>query len=327
MIDVQNLINNIKTITSKPLCTWGEFLTFLSTELQYFKQKGGITVNPPTVVLPDGVTTTTHISQSEMTQFVTNTLNVWLASINSAEPVDDLSSLLYPNIFELGYEYDTYGSKVSCHKSRGEGTEYNVTFYENVANMCGYGLGNGTIPTVHGSVAMNSKPLWYYTKNNDRYPTYEHGVYTMPGAMHPFVWYPIRASQENCRFDMMFLDEPLLSDFSNFNGIFENNYHQDCVLRNTNFSNFTDDRSKVVTELSIVWDALASGIPYAAYVNKKIALFSLHFRADEGSTPLYNSYIPMFQIERETPWYTQTMGTQYIGWEMGIEIPKAKIFI
>lgn len=35
----------------------------------------------PTVILPDGVTSTSLVSQSEMTQFVTNTLNTWLSNL------------------------------------------------------------------------------------------------------------------------------------------------------------------------------------------------------------------------------------------------------
>ena len=35
----------------------------------------------PEVNLPDGVTSTSLVSQSEMVQFVTNTLDTWLASL------------------------------------------------------------------------------------------------------------------------------------------------------------------------------------------------------------------------------------------------------
>ena len=131
MIDVQNLINNIKTITSKALCTWGEFITFLSTELQYFKQKGGIQVNPPEVVLPDGVTTTTLISQSEMTQFVTNTLNVWQAEINRSE-TPNLKNLFYPKMYNVSFANNPSGyQSLNLDNER----ELTVTWFQNYTNI------------------------------------------------------------------------------------------------------------------------------------------------------------------------------------------------
>lgn len=65
--------------------TWGE----LQQELidygipvlkKLYEPIGGLTVIPE-VNLPDGVTSTSLVSQSEMVQFVTNTLDTWLASL------------------------------------------------------------------------------------------------------------------------------------------------------------------------------------------------------------------------------------------------------
>lgn len=65
--------------------TWGE----LQQELidygipilkKLYEPIGGLTVIPE-VNLPDGVTSTSLVSQSEMVQFVTNTLDTWLAAL------------------------------------------------------------------------------------------------------------------------------------------------------------------------------------------------------------------------------------------------------
>lgn len=65
--------------------TWGELQQELEEKLipilyKLFNEIGGLKVIP-TITLPDGITSTSLVSQSEMTQYVTNTLNVWLASL------------------------------------------------------------------------------------------------------------------------------------------------------------------------------------------------------------------------------------------------------
>ena len=65
--------------------TWEDLREDLETKLipilyELFNEIGGLKVIP-TVTLPDGVTSTSLVSQSEMTQFVTNTLNVWMAAL------------------------------------------------------------------------------------------------------------------------------------------------------------------------------------------------------------------------------------------------------
>ena len=65
--------------------TWGELQDKLVTYgipllKKLYEPIGGLTVIPE-VNLPDGVTSTSLVSQSEMVQFVTNTLDTWLASL------------------------------------------------------------------------------------------------------------------------------------------------------------------------------------------------------------------------------------------------------
>lgn len=65
--------------------TWEELRSDLETKLvpilyELYSKIGGL-MQPPTIELPDGVTSTSLVSQSEMTQFVTNTLDVWLCDL------------------------------------------------------------------------------------------------------------------------------------------------------------------------------------------------------------------------------------------------------
>lgn len=69
------------TIISRPEpATWGELRETLQAGLENLRRRG-LDFTPPEVVLPDGVTSTSEVTQTEMTQFVTNTLNVWFYSI------------------------------------------------------------------------------------------------------------------------------------------------------------------------------------------------------------------------------------------------------
>lgn len=97
MIDLQALIRASKEaleelqngtyeiITRSTPATWEDLRSDLETKLvpilkKLYDQIGGL-MQQPTVILPDGVTSTSLVSQSEMTQFVTNTLNTWLSDL------------------------------------------------------------------------------------------------------------------------------------------------------------------------------------------------------------------------------------------------------
>ena len=72
-------------ITRSTPATWEDLQSDLEEKLvpilkKLYDQIGGL-MEQPTVILPDGVTSTSLVSQSEMTQFVTNTLNTWLADL------------------------------------------------------------------------------------------------------------------------------------------------------------------------------------------------------------------------------------------------------
>lgn len=97
MIDLQALIRASKDllkeledgtheiITRSTPATWEDLRSDLEEKLvpilkKLYDQIGGL-MEQPTVILPDGVTSTSLVSQSEMTQFVTNTLNAWLSDL------------------------------------------------------------------------------------------------------------------------------------------------------------------------------------------------------------------------------------------------------
>ena len=72
-------------ITRSTPATWEDLREDLEEKLvpilkRLYDQIGGL-MQQPEVILPDGVTSTSLVSQSEMTQFVTNTLNTWLADL------------------------------------------------------------------------------------------------------------------------------------------------------------------------------------------------------------------------------------------------------
>lgn len=72
-------------ITRSTPATWEDLRSDLEEKLvpilkKLYDQIGGL-MEQPTVILPDGVTSTSLVSQSEMTQFVTNTLNTWLSDL------------------------------------------------------------------------------------------------------------------------------------------------------------------------------------------------------------------------------------------------------
>ena len=98
MIDLQELIRESQQILSElqngtyqiitrasPI-TWEDLRSYLETNLvpilkRLYDKIGGL-MEQPHVVLPDGVTSTSLVTQSEMTQFVTDTLNTWFGNLN-----------------------------------------------------------------------------------------------------------------------------------------------------------------------------------------------------------------------------------------------------
>lgn len=121
MIDLQALIQASKDaleelqngtyeiITRSTPATWEDLREDLETKLvpileKLYIQIGGL-MQHPTVVLPDGVTSTSLVSQSEMTQFVTNTLNTWLADLEDRikEAKKDTIYSLLPIITTIHY--------------------------------------------------------------------------------------------------------------------------------------------------------------------------------------------------------------------------------
>ena len=81
--DLKN--GSYEIITRASPCTWGDLKEELENKLvpilyKLFNEIGGLKVIPE-VVLPDGVTSTSLVSQSEMVQFVTNTLDTWLVQL------------------------------------------------------------------------------------------------------------------------------------------------------------------------------------------------------------------------------------------------------
>ena len=86
----QELLQELKDGTHELIerstpATWGELQQKLIDYgipilKKLYEPIGGLTVIPE-VNLPDGVTSTSLVSQSEMVQFVTNTLDTWLASL------------------------------------------------------------------------------------------------------------------------------------------------------------------------------------------------------------------------------------------------------
>ena len=70
----------------------------------------------PTVILPDGVTSTSLVSQSEMTQFVTNTLNVWLLDLEARikKAIEQTIFALTPAVVAVKYIPKTVNIKINA---------------------------------------------------------------------------------------------------------------------------------------------------------------------------------------------------------------------
>ena len=96
-------------ITRSTPATWEDLREDLEEKLvpilkRLYDQIGGL-MQQPEVILPDGVTSTSLVSQSEMTQFVTNTLNTWLLDLEDRiEKVKNMSFFsLIPSV--VAYKY------------------------------------------------------------------------------------------------------------------------------------------------------------------------------------------------------------------------------
>lgn len=326
MIDVQNLINNIKTVTSKALCTWGEFIAFLSTELQYFKQKGGIQVNPPTVVLPDGVTTTTLISQSEMTQFVTNTLNVWIASINQSEPQPvvegyDLSALIEPKIYNADIGSASYSWPSWCKLL----TEADVRFFDYyMANA------NKAFKLVE-SGEPKSYPYHYYTNmtygepdNNPRVVSSSVGMGGMVYAdlfplfaLNSYSSYALRGNPLDPHGNEMkgmyhyltarFSNIPLASDYSNLLNIVNNTTPVGIGVRHVplNTGSGLSNEEQCVYIYITPYNSDPNVQSTSQYVGARRILISREsYWEDKLWATNQNELYPIMEISQDEPWFT-----------------------
>ena len=293
MIDVQNLINNIKTITTKPLCTWGEFLTFLSTELQNIKERIGIPVNPPSVVLPDGVTTTTLISQSEMTQFVTNTLNVWQAGIPTTQGYN-LNSLCYPELKKGVFNSET--GVISAYNS----DPYSVVFYSNYHNL---------INSVFNPSSYGRTELTYYDKTSGKITANSKIQETQVPL--PFMF----PSVGGYRLSIRFLTESLANDYSNIEQIWRRDY---MTIVYSGMYPVSD--GSIGTLFNIQWDRISSD--QVRNCNKALICFDSKYRYAAGNESDSNM-IPLFEISQEQPWYTSG-STYYVTVPLYAQYPKSE---
>lgn len=326
MIDVQTLINNIKTITSKPLCTWGEFLTFLSTELQYFKQKGGITVNPPTVVLPDGVTTTTLISQSEMTQFVTNTLNVWLANINDNPnpPVTegyDLFALIFPKVFNANIGnasyswpnwcrlleecdvkffdyYESNALKMLNLVSNGQPQTYDYHYYTNMS----YGEPDNNPRVLTASVGLGGMG---YASLFPLFNLNSHSSYTLRGnPLHP------GGNEMKGRYTYLtarFSNTSLNDDYSNLISIINNTEPVPVISRIVPLStgNGLSNEQECVYIAIHPYETDPNQRSTTQYIDaKKILICHEVYWEDKLWATNQNECNPIMEISQDTPWFT-----------------------
>lgn len=65
--------------------TWAPFMSWFNTELHRvinaILQRLGVNMIIPPIEYPDGITSTSEVTQSEMVQFVTNTLDTWQGTL------------------------------------------------------------------------------------------------------------------------------------------------------------------------------------------------------------------------------------------------------
>lgn len=227
MINLRDLIRNVQT-RAQP-STWGALATWLTTELARIKQEGRIMIDPPQVILPDGVTTTSLVSQSEMTQFVTNTLNTWLATMGEFEGYD-IEAMLKPAFYNFVGDPDHYwqGTK---------GAALSVKYLSNYKAM----LETYFSPDPESPGGGSLTDIYYYTIGN----IHPSGTVLEAGlgwdGYHskplPFLSSFIRDAQYG-HFDnivVRFVDAALLDDYSNLKTLIDNNpaflIHQNQVFK------------------------------------------------------------------------------------------------
>ena len=77
--EAYSIIERTNPITWAPFVTW--FNTDLHRVLNALFQRLGVTMIIPPLTYPDGITSTSELTQSEMVQFVTNTLDTWQGTL------------------------------------------------------------------------------------------------------------------------------------------------------------------------------------------------------------------------------------------------------
>lgn len=216
MISLREIIRSVQTRATP--CTWGQLQTWLTTELARIKQEGQIMINPPEVILPDGITTTSLVSQSEMTQFVTNTLNVWQAGINGGAGYD-IDALLKPAFNNLAWDGTHYW----------EGTKGDALTVRYLSNYKAI-LEALVDPDPESSSGASKTSLKWYAKNSS-YPsgTLLSGAYLtalslfarpLP-ALYGAIKNPLYGLFDNVV--VRFIDEAVADDYSNLVTIINNN--------------------------------------------------------------------------------------------------------
>ena len=110
-------------VTRSTPATWEDLREDLETKLipilyELFNEIGGLKVIP-TVTLPDGVTSTSLVSQSEMTQFVTNTLNVWMAALMEQVKAAKKGTIYSLTPAVLAYKYVPFTYPISLSQPLG----------------------------------------------------------------------------------------------------------------------------------------------------------------------------------------------------------------
>lgn len=291
--------------------TWGQLQIWLTSELARIKTEGGITVNPPEVVLPDGVQSTSQVTQSEMTQFVTNTLNTWLYSLQpQPEPPTpptpgegyDIKSLIYPEVWTLRATGGSY--KLN--------EKLDVVWLLNSKILYEYPLGyNRYIGTSMLFKKQGAKSYYYNGVNNTG--RWETGMSPDNTPVSPF----ILNSYNKSNVVVTYMSDAIAEDMTDMETLLP-----DSLIRNNtaainnnvelffralmrDSSSLRSDKSLKMVDLNIEASALSEA---AQPVNKNYLLVSLYtpYYAD---TDDYMLTTPLFQIYKSSPWFTSQAAT------------------
>ena len=266
MISLRELISSVQTRTTP--CTWGQLQAWLTTELARIKQEGQIMINPPEVILPDGITTTSLVSQSEMTQFVTNTLNVWLGSIPKT-PVDNLTSILYPDFYNVPFHPDGYEGGLTL------GDPVDVRYFSNYAAIVNNLLNPGSY-----SIGELGQPL--LTSSYKSGDTFNPAV---ASRMFNENFIPHVLDFSTGYGGFILTTEALEEDYSNLHTLLQNNTPVIFSFRPNRGINVISDTKKAATVTFFTAGA--------ATTNKTKALVFL----------CYNDYyIPLFELDNGAAW-------------------------